>query len=188
MQKEEIISKKEHNKLLDKSRISIIIKSYDDIFSSFDPRPYSMRALSDDFLIEAKRAAIDKEFGSIELSFLVPQKLRNLEQEATIKKRLRAHFKHHEEMVSQEQSSLRKKGSFLVFIGVLLGFIATYVAIYEFNNLTFIKHLLLIFMEPASWFMIWNGFDEWMVNPKKLQPEKDFYEKMSFVTINFESY
>jgi len=33
-------------KLLQLSEISLIIDTYDDIFSDFDPRPYSQRALA----------------------------------------------------------------------------------------------------------------------------------------------
>ena len=32
--------------------VSLVLESYNDIFSDFDPRNYSERALSDDFLIE----------------------------------------------------------------------------------------------------------------------------------------
>ena len=39
------------------------LNSYDGLFSDFDPRPTEQRALSDDFLLEVKRAARDKEIG-----------------------------------------------------------------------------------------------------------------------------
>ena len=58
-------------KLLQLSEISLIIDTYDDIFSDFDPRPYSQRALSDDFLLEARKASKDKVSGTFELNFLV---------------------------------------------------------------------------------------------------------------------
>src|SRR3989338_5447495 len=77
------------------SQISLWLDTYDDIFSDFDPRHYSERALSDDFLIEAKKASLDKEGGHIELQFLVPQKIRNVKHESIIKQRLRAHFQRH---------------------------------------------------------------------------------------------
>ena len=58
-------------KLLGLSNISLSLNSYDDIFSGFDPRPYSQRALSDDFLAESKRASRDKELDGVELIFLI---------------------------------------------------------------------------------------------------------------------
>ena len=37
------------------AEVSILLDSYDDIFSDFDPSEYSERALSDDFCIQAKK-------------------------------------------------------------------------------------------------------------------------------------
>ena len=68
------------------SNISLKVNRYNDIFSSFDPRHYSVRALSVDFLDEAKRASIDKDSKKIELRLLIPRNLRKLEIERTIKK------------------------------------------------------------------------------------------------------
>ena len=48
------MSDEEKQKILEMSEISLILDTYDDMFSSFDPRPYSQRALSEDFLSEAK--------------------------------------------------------------------------------------------------------------------------------------
>ena len=48
---------------LREGNISLILDSYNDMFSDFDPRSFSERALSDDFLSECKRAARDKDIG-----------------------------------------------------------------------------------------------------------------------------
>ena len=85
--------------------ISLILDSYDDIFSDFDPRPFAHRALSDDFLLEAKRAARDKQ-GSLELRFLIPKNERKLDAETIIKGRLREHFKSEEATLEAKAQSL----------------------------------------------------------------------------------
>ena len=36
---------------LREGNISLVLDSYDDLFSDFDPRDYSQKALSDDFLV-----------------------------------------------------------------------------------------------------------------------------------------
>ena len=54
IQKEELKNPKNNN--LDYS-ISLWIDSYDDIFSDFDPRPFSARNISDDFLYEVKKTS-----------------------------------------------------------------------------------------------------------------------------------
>ena len=81
-------SLEEKQELLQKSEVSLWIDHYDDIFSDFDPRPYSQRGLSDDFLIEAKKFIKEKASGSFELIFLVPELMRKPESEGIIKKRL----------------------------------------------------------------------------------------------------
>lgn len=69
MEKEEV-----SGKIFRQGNISLILDSYDDIFSDFDPRPFSEKALSDDFLVECKRAARDKDRSVVELKLLVPTK------------------------------------------------------------------------------------------------------------------
>ena len=76
---------------LKEANISLIINNYNDIFSSFDPRSYLEKALSDDFLQECKRAARDKEEG-IELRILVPKKARDVKEEWKIKKKQQQAF------------------------------------------------------------------------------------------------
>src|SRR3989344_3166220 len=87
--------KEETEKLLQMPGISIWINNYNDIFSSFDPRPYSQKALSDDFLSEIKKASLDKDKGNVELRFLIKKSERNPMEEYIIKKRLRHHFHKH---------------------------------------------------------------------------------------------
>lgn len=87
------ISEEEKRKIFEISEVSLWLDSYDDIFSDFDPRPYSQRALSDDFLEEAKKAVKEKKTGELELRLLVPHSQRDLEKEIIIKRRLREYFK-----------------------------------------------------------------------------------------------
>ena len=81
-EKKEIIIKKSfreyEQKILHLSEISILLDNYDDIFSDFDPRPYSERSLSDDLLNEARKASRDKNTGRLELRFLISEKMRDV--------------------------------------------------------------------------------------------------------------
>jgi len=74
--------------------ISLILDSYNDLFSDFDPRNYSERTLSDDFLLECKRAARDRDPKmNFELRLLIPKTRRNANDELIIKHRLKSHFR-----------------------------------------------------------------------------------------------
>ncbi len=173
-------------KLLQISEISLWLDNYDDIFSDFDPRPYSVRSLSDDFLLEAKKAAKDKDPDNIELRLLIPASKRSAEQENTIKKRLHAHFKKHFEAVNKEISDIRKNGIIFVAIGIMVSLGATFVdSLSELWG--FVSRLLFILLEPAGWFTIWLGLDNIFQTWKQRKPELDFYSKMSRCEINFVS-
>ena len=175
------------NQLLKKSEISLWVDNYDDIFSSFDPRPYSQKALSDDFLTEAKRASRDKVSGKIELSLLVPSHQRNLNEERIIKRRLKDHFKHHYDLLLKEYKKLNFQGIAFVLVGIIFMFIATYVY-FHFGEKDLIISFVIILLEPAGWFTFWEGLNLIIFKPKNTQSDLDFYKKMSKGEISFLEY
>jgi len=177
--------KKEQQELLKKSEISLWLDTYDDIFSDFDPRPYSQRAISDDFLLEAKKASKDKESG-IELKFLIPKSIRKEEQEGLIVRRLREHFKKHADELKKDYKSLVKRGMQFVVIGIILMFLATYILVRYHEGL--VTGFLVVFLEPAGWFFFWEGLSQVIFESKKKKPDLKFYEKMAKCEITFWDY
>lgn len=172
----------EKQKILQMSEISLQLDSYDDIFSSFDPRPYSQRALSVDFLDESRRASRDKKEG-VELKLLIPKYKRDVKQEGIIKRRLLEHFRRHHEMVKQETKGIMKTGLFFVVLGVILMFLATFVFFkYEKSAIT---SFFVILLEPASWFTFWEGLNHMIFESKRTRVELNFYRKMSKCEIIF---
>jgi hypothetical protein len=177
----------EWQKLVELAQISLILDNYDDIFSDFDPRPFSQRALSDDFLLEAKKASVDKPSGQIELKFMIPASERNSGIEATIKKRLREHFKRHAEQLQQEYKKFVRQGIHFVSIG--MGFmVLTAIILYMNKKGNFIANFMIILLEPASWFLFWEGMRQVIFESKEKKPHVEFYEKMSTCEIKFMSY
>lgn len=172
--------------LLKMSELSLWIDTYDDIFSDFDPRPYSERALSDDFLIEAKKAVKDLPSGQIELKFLAPAHIRNPALEVMIKRRLKDHFKRHYMLMIDESRSLRKRGIMMALAGVIMIMLATYLSSLDSSNL--IIEFLMILLEPAGWFTAWTGLEDIYYGGRELKKELNFYEKMSNAEILFNSY
>ncbi len=172
--------------LLRMSEISIILNMYNDIFSSFDPRPYENRALSDDFLIEMKNASLDKASGAIELKLLMAKDKRDLQKETLIKRRLHDHFRKHYFIALDESKKIKRKAITMIVLGIVFmigGVFASYL-----GEDKFISHLLIIILEPSGWFTFWTGLDEIYYHGREQKPELDFYEKMSHVEINFYSY
>ncbi len=173
-------------KLLQLSEISLVLDSYDDIFSDFDPRTVDKRSLSDDFLAELKRATRSNK-GVIELNFLIPLEQKKEETENKIKKRLRDYFRRHYEEIRRDVDSIRRTGVLMISFGLILSILtALYVIPNEPQSVWW--GVLLILVEPAAWFTIWEGankvFDTWKV----MSPDLEFHKKMSKCEISFTAY
>ncbi|MEK6886363.1 MAG: hypothetical protein AABW88_00875 [Nanoarchaeota archaeon] len=176
----------EQTALIKKSEISLSLDTYDDIFSDFDPRPFSQRALSDDFLLEAKKASRDKTTG-IELNFIIPKTVRKSSEELLIKKRLKEHFKRHYAIERTEVRNIRKFGGRLTSIGIVLMFLATFI-LFKFSQKDFLMTFLVVLLEPAGWFTFWEGLNQMVFEPRKHKEDLEFYRKMSSCEVNFFEY
>lgn len=168
------------------SNISLKLNSYIDIFSSFDPRPFSERALSVDFIDEAKRASRDKISGKLELRILIPKKLRDLQKEKVIKKRLREHFGKYTLAEKDKYKKILQTGWGFVLSGILIMFLAAFF-LYGDDQGRF-YHFLLILFEPAGWFLFWEGLDLIIFEAKTIKPEYEFNDKLAKCDIVFYSY
>jgi hypothetical protein len=183
MNAKELIKEVEKEDEMRQGNISLILEGYNDLFSDFDPRPTEQRALSDDFLIEVKRAARDKELG-LELRLLMPKIKRNLLEESKIKKRIKTHFNKYYKEKIRDIKRLRIEGGLLCFVGIALSIAATFI----YSNTSFLSTLALVILEPAGWFSIWNGLDKLFFEIRGKKPEIDFYKKMANAEVSFISY
>jgi hypothetical protein len=186
------IETKDNDKIknfINETEIGLILDTYDDIFSDFDPRPYNQRSISEDLLIAAKRAARDKGTG-LELRFLVPKTVRNLPQEELIKQRLKDHFRKHYKAIKTEDKNRRKQAIFLIVIGIVIGLIdaLTLSTPATFNLSAIFTDAIGLILTPASWYSIWAGFDRLLIKSKEDVAEEEFYKKMRDVQITFSDY
>lgn len=172
--------------MLQLSHISLLLSDYTDIFSDFDPRPYSQRALSDDFLSEARKASRDMASGRIELKLLMPAAKRDPHQEAAIRKRLHEHFRKHHDLHRAEMKGMIRRGLLSTAMGIMLMFIATLILFKDGHSIT--NSFFIILLEPAGWFFFWTGLDQVIFESKKKMPDLGFYEKMTRCEIDFLSY
>ncbi len=159
------------------SEIVLRIEVYDDIFSDFDVRPYSSRSLSVDFLDEIKRATRDKQDDGIVLTMCVMQR-RSGAREFVIRERLLSHFRKYHRRLIAEKRRLLRVGYMMVGLGALCMITASFI-IYKTHEKNFVFSVLLLFLEPAAWFLLWEGMDQLIFNSKKLDQDLNFYHKMS---------
>ncbi len=167
------------------SEIPLWLDDYTDLFSDFDPRPYSHRALSQDFLEELKRASRDKP-KRVKLGLLVPRAKRNLKEEFTIKKRLREHFMKHFLISKKEHNKIVKEGAIFLVLGLIFMIIT---GIFLIKNMpTRLTTFLSVFLEPGGWFLFWEGLYLIIFESRKKHPDLKFYKKMSRLKTEFRSY
>lgn len=178
-------SKMISDKTFREGNISLILDEYQDLFSDFDPRSYSEKALSDDFLAECRRASRDKpDDSALELRLLIPRNKRNLSDENIIKNRLIDHFERHYKIKLEEKKKIKKHGIIWTLIGWAILFISG--IIYLQPGMFY--QLLFVVFNPAGWFIMWTGFDKFLSDVKEKEPELEFYKKMANVKIYFFQY
>lgn len=169
--------------------ISLKLGHYDDIYSDFDMRDYSKRALSVDFIDEARRASLDKGEEGIDLIICVPESMRSESQEAAIKGRLGGHFEKHYGLLLKNKRKTMNQGIFMIALGVIAMILATFILSGSAEG-DLLKSFLVVFLEPAAWFLLWEGSDLILFTSREINPELNFYKKMhvSRENIAFKSY
>lgn len=167
------------------TEINILLTSYNDVFSDFDPSAYSERTLSDDFIIQAKKISKSKSGNNMMLRLLLPTSMRNEHDEKLIIERLHAYFISVYKQLKNEVRKANVKGLTLVLIGVIIMIAASYISFIKPDK--YHVHLLLVLFEPAGWFLLWVGLDHLVYSLKDTKRELAFYLKMTTSEINFSS-
>jgi len=166
--------------------ISITLDTYDDIFSDFDPRPYSQREMSEDFLKEMSRRYMEGKHGRFEVHFTIPSAVRDPKAEALIKKRLREQFTF---MVKRETEAINKtknRGYLYMLIGFLILLADTYFYFYlSYESLFY--HLITILLVPAGWYGMFTGIGKVIDEPYDASERKKLHEKFERAEFSFMS-
>lgn len=168
---------------LREGNISLSINSYNYLFSDFDPRDYSEKILSEDFIEECRRAVREKE-EKIELILLCPKSKRNLKDETKIKRRLKEYFSYNLKKEHESRTKLKIEGVFWFLMGTVVMILATLLA----GKTNFFLRLLEIMAIPAGWFLFWEGLGKLMITSRERLSDYRFYEKMSKADIIFADY
>jgi hypothetical protein len=164
-----------------KKDIPLVLESYNDLFSDFDPRPYSQRALSKDFIEECQKASEDKKNG-IELKLLINKKERNNKEEDLIKKRINSHFSKHFLEKKKELLKMRFVGSIWFLVGCFLIVLTTFL---DLQNQFFLVKVLIAIAHPGGWFFLWEGLGKIIIHSKEKKGDQVFYKKMNRAKISF---
>ncbi|MFA5049512.1 MAG: hypothetical protein WC501_00735 [Candidatus Micrarchaeia archaeon] len=156
--------------------VNLALDRYDDIFSDFDPSPYSKRTISDDFTREIQKRYTENKKGKFEVIFSLPKQKRDSKLEETIKKRIKEHYKNKVKETSEKIEKFQNKGMHRIFFGVSFVFLGVLTRIYLYSFSEFID-ILISFFEIAGWFSIWTGFEYYSDRPSDSIEQREFYKK-----------
>ncbi|HET6991232.1 MAG TPA: hypothetical protein VFJ43_07915, partial [Bacteroidia bacterium] len=165
--------------------LNIWIDSYDDLFSDFDSRHFSERAISDDFLREMNKLTEEKEELIKTLHFQIPAKLRDEKTEAIIIDRLSNDFQREYQRFANELNSNRRRGFFMAIFGFACLISTVILTSADVNKLW--QNSLKILFEPAGWFLIWSGFEKMFFGGEPVKRKRDFYARLEKCKIEFVS-
>lgn len=168
------------------TEVSLWIDSYNEIFSDFDPRPFSERIISDDFVVQVKRVTKEKNDTISVLKLLLPEGTQNEDSERIIRKRLQTYFSSISDQLQSEMQKTTRKGYVFTVIGVTTMIIAGYIAYLQLPGFTF--KLILTLSEPAGWFLLWTGLDLLISLSSIKKSESRFYRRMENIHVEFGSY
>jgi hypothetical protein len=172
----------EMEKKVDDKRLSSVLNSiqialdgYDDIFSDFDPSPYSQRILSDDFIKEIQKRYIETKKGDFEVRFSLPDKLRDQKTESLIKKRLKEYFTAQLKEMENEIERKKQSGMIKFAIGFLLLAGEVINRFYTKNDIVF--DILSVLLVPAGWYGMFSGLESFFDLPQRTHDQRRFMRK-----------
>lgn len=165
--------------------IRIWIDDYNDIFSDFDPRDYSERNISDDFLHELKKVANENDDSVKSLRLLLDQKLRDRKMEVIVVDRLHVVFSENFHRYMEKRKSHRYRSIVFLISGLLMILGASY---FSYLRTEYpLMHIPLVVLEPAGWFFTWTALELMFRSGKKSMPDLVFYAKFGKTKIVFEN-
>jgi hypothetical protein len=164
--------------------LSLWLDDYHDLYSDFDSRHYLKRRISEDFIDELKSALTYRKESPEALVLLLPAPARNPEAESLIPQSVKEQFRGRLDILGQKASNAMKHGIQLLLAGIAIMIIDS--IIFYKSEPTYLAGLASIIMEPAGWFMIWNGLEFLIYKYRSIKKEMSFYETVVRLSIRFE--
>jgi len=165
--------------------IQISLDTYDDIFSDFDPRPYSQRELSQDFLHEMQQRYLETPQGRIEVRFDLPAGVRDPKLDATAKKRIRDHFEIERKREEAKILHIKWKGVKYVVLGSGALIVATLPLLEWSDNV--LMNIGSTILMPIAWFFSFTGASIYVDDWKEARERAVFcarFEKANYVFVD----
>lgn len=162
--------------------IHISLDEYDDIFSDFDPLPYSDRTLSDDFLKELRKHDLHEKDQKINIHFSIPKVLRIIKTESLIKKRLKSYFDFRFLNINKKMQYQLFLGIFSFLFGILL--LAGEEFLNPFLSQNYLIPVIRIVLVTIGGYVTYVGF-ECMLRYRKLSKISISFQNLAHASFEF---
>lgn len=176
--------KRAEQRVQDLREIGVVIDTWDDIFSDFDPRPLSERTVSGDFIDELKKRYKETQAGDFIITIYAPVSLRDEESERMVINRLRKHFRYKFLQKKRVITTIRIKGVVFVAVGICALSFFTLATYFKFMSELKLQVLSIIFV-PLGWFGIWEGFSKIVDTSPVVIRDSKLFEKLLKATYHF---
>ena len=164
--------------------IGVVIDTWDDIFSDFDPRPLGERTVSGDFVEELKKRYKENDAGDFVIIIHAPITLKNEESERIVTNRLKRHFRYKFLQKKKVLAYIRIRGLLFVLMGICSLSFLTLATYFKFLSELAIQ-IAGIFLMPLGWFGFWEGLSKLVdTSPVVIQDEK-LFQKLSKAIYRF---
>jgi hypothetical protein len=152
--------------------IIIALDSYDDLFSDFDIRGFDQRPFSRDFLDELNLRMIKiDEDENLKIILILPQKLRNLENENTILERLTIFFEGRYKSYCKKNNRIIIRSIIYVGIGILLLIFANILS-------KKLPQMFNDFLLIPSWYFTWDGLQKFIDSRSEMRRKIKYYNML----------
>jgi hypothetical protein len=163
--------------------VKLWLDSYDDLYSDFDSRHYGKRRISEDLLVELRRAIRQMPASPQALIFILPESLRHEASEQPILENMDRFFTSQSHLADRAYQRKILRGCLLLLFGLIIMLVNTFITIR--TGLSFSWVGLRVILEPAGWFFVWAGMDYLFYDLRELRKEKVFYSALAGATVEF---
>lgn len=165
--------------------IDISIKSYDDIFNSWDSSVYNIRDLDSSLKMFLEDCSRDIDLNSkIALRFYIHKETKDKETEETVTQGMRNYFNFVSYKTRKKLLETRKKA--VTYIGLSIIF-AVMSFIFQSTMQTQILHQLLFqSLTVGAWVFLWEAFSVMFIQSNDLLKKKKEYKRLLKAPMKFE--
>jgi len=163
--------------------LSLWLDGYDDIYSDFDPRGYSKRRISDDFLFELQQAFKYRKERFNKLLLLLPEERRDETAEQHITQRLKLFFSQQCQSWRENYRKKRRNGIIMLSAGILIMIINIRLSLIGTSSIP--VSTIRVFMEPAGWFLLWTAMERLFYELREVRRQRDVFRELSGLSIGF---